>query len=292
MKKLFEYSDKLNSPFEAFLFDTHASHFPVHPHWHYFVEIIYILEGSVQVNYKNKAVTATEGSLVLFHPQVVHSIYTNNNEYCKYGVLKFDINRLNITNSYSPKLSQIISCARDDDKADVFFTSDELKDFSINEIFFDCLREIKDKNYGYDMIVQAKLLTLMVELLRIWRKHGFDTDNVAVSGTKMESIHTITEYIDSHFTQQIMVQDLAEKCSMSYSYFARLFKELYGQSCKEYIEFVRICRVEDMLLFTNHDLNYISQETGFSDCSHLIKVFKKIKGITPKRYRLQRRPKN
>ncbi|WP_312372455.1 AraC family transcriptional regulator [Lachnoclostridium sp.] len=30
----------------------------------------------------------------------------------------------------------------------------------------------------------------------------------------------------------------------------------------------------------------MSQETGFFDCSHLIKAFKKVKGITPKQYRL------
>ena len=35
------------------------------------------------------------------------------------------------------------------------------------------------------------------------------------------------------------------------------------------------------------DLTYISQETGFSDCSHMIKTFRKYKNITPKQYRLQ-----
>lgn len=47
---------------------------------------------------------------------------------------------------------------------------------------------------------------------------------------------------------------------MSYSYFAKNFHQLYGQSCKQYIEFVKVCKVEDFLLFTDFDLNYISQE--------------------------------
>ena len=32
---------------------------------------------------------------------------------------------------------------------------------------------------------------------------------------------------------------------------------------------------------TNLDLTSISNETGFADCSHLIRTFKKWKGVTP-----------
>ena len=63
------------------------------------------------------------------------------------------------------------------------------------------------------------------------------------------------------------------------------FKELYGISCKEYICRVRIAKVEHYLRFTNEDLTYVSQETGYSDCSHMIKEFKAVKGITPGKYR-------
>ncbi len=289
MQELFEYSDKLNSPYEAFLFDTNKTNFPVRPHWHYFAEIIYILEGSVIVSSINDIRTASEGTLVVFHPQTVHSIYPDGDRYCRYAVLKFDVNRLNMSNSYSPKLSYILAAAKDDPCADFLFDNSELNAIAIQEIFMSCIHEIDEKNYGYDLIIQANLSTLLVELIRIWRKKGLDTDHISVSHVEAESIHTITEYIDSHFSEPLKVQLLADKCGMSYSYFARLFRQLYGQSCKEYIEFIRICKAEDMLLFTNLDLSYISQETGFSDCSHLIKTFKKLKGITPKQFRMKMR---
>ncbi|MGN1090834.1 MAG: helix-turn-helix domain-containing protein [Huintestinicola sp.] len=50
-------------------------------------------------------------------------------------------------------------------------------------------------------------------------------------------------------------------------------------------------KAEELLLFTDYDLNYISQETGFSDCSHLIKSFKKYRGITPKQFRMKKSSK-
>ena len=79
--------------------------------------------------------------------------------------------------------------------------------------------------------------------------------------------------------------NIAKECGMSYSYFAKKFSSVYGKTCKEYIEEMRFIKVEDFLLFTDFDLNYISQETGFSDCSHMIKCFKRHKGITPKKFR-------
>ena len=85
------------------------------------------------------------------------------------------------------------------------------------------------------------------------------------------------------------VTEIAEKCGMSYSYFAKKFREVYGMSCKEYIERMRIFKAEEFLLFTDHDLSYISQETGFSDCSHMIKSFKNLRGITPKQFRMNGR---
>ena len=47
--------------------------------------------------------------------------------------------------------------------------------------------------------------------------------------------------------------------------------------------------VEQFLLLTDMDLSRISKETGYADCSHMIKNFKRLMGITPGQYRLQRR---
>ena len=41
MNSLFEYTDTLNAPYEAFLFDASKEVFPVRSHWHYFMEVMY-----------------------------------------------------------------------------------------------------------------------------------------------------------------------------------------------------------------------------------------------------------
>ncbi len=287
MQYLFEYSDTLNSPYEACLFDTTVLPFPVRPHWHYFMEMVYMREGTGLIDSDGKSYVLEEGDMILFHPECVHAIYTATNFPLKYEVLKFDVNKLYTENSYAPKLRVILGSANKDSSAPTFFKAEELKGIPVTEIFEECRKELEQKDYGYDIVVHNKICYLLVNLIRIWREKGFDTDVAVTTATDADSIHSITAYIDSHAGEAIRVEDLAEMCNMSYSYFAKNFKQYYGRSCKEYIEFIRICKAEDMLLFTDFDLNYISQETGFSDSSHLIKIFKKWKGITPKQFKLQ-----
>src|SRR5699024_11687893 len=74
MKPIFEYNDTLNNPYEAFLFNSQTNPFPITPHWHYFIEIIYLLNGDACVQSGTQTFILQPGDLLIFHPQVIHSI--------------------------------------------------------------------------------------------------------------------------------------------------------------------------------------------------------------------------
>ncbi len=291
MNSLFEYSDSLNAPYECFIFDTRLHAFPIRPHWHYFVEILFILEGSAMVACNQDTYVLDEGDMILFLPQQIHSIYSTSNAPIRYYVLKFDINQLAPSSSAMGttfsgiNFPSLFRGANDNPNAPLYFSADTLAPYAVEQLFAACYEEGAQQEYGYRIQMQSYINCLLVYVLRIWRQNGFDTDYALALPQKEDSIHTITEYIDTHAHESLKVEDLAEICHMSYSYFAKSFRELYGQSCKKYIEFIRLSKAENLLLFTNMDLNYISQETGFSDCSHFIKAFRSKHGITPKQFR-------
>ena len=144
-----------------------------------------------------------------------------------------------------------------------------------------------NQSYGSNQLIQTKINELLIEIIRFWIHDGFLMENAAFHEEDY-TIYTITEYIDKHLDTGLTVPDVAKACNMSYSYFAKKFPAVYGKTCKEYMEEMRLYKVEEYLLFTNFDLNYIAQETGFADCSHMIKSFKKKHGITPKKFRTER----
>lgn len=286
MNTLFEKSDCLNSPLEAFFFDSDNERYPVKAHWHYFCEMLYILSGNGYILCNEKEYTIKPGDFVFFHPQAVHAIYSDGP--ISYQVIKFNIGLLKSAGSHMPSFSRLSAAAAISDKAPIILPETAFAGLSVKEIFETCIHEMQEKQYGYDLCIQSHLTNLLTHLFRIWRANGFDTDLAVQPPSDHQTLFSIAEYIDENLSQPLHVEELAEKCSMSYSQFTRQFRELYGRSCREYIEFIRISRVKDLLLFTDSDLSFISQETGFADCSHLIHTFKKVEHITPKQYRLRR----
>ena len=289
MEYLFEYSDMLNAPVEAFLYDTRKHPFPIQSHWHYFIEIIYVMEGTACITCNQSTYILNPGELIFLPPQAIHAIYTTTPFPLTYTVLKFDSNHINLSGDYLPKIGSLFRSTLRKQNIPLIFSQEDFTGFSLSDFFEKCVTEIDTKEYGYDSFLASYISMFLIELLRIWRAQGFISESETYEQKEDYSIHDILMYIDSHSHEKIEVQKLASMCHMSYSYFAKTFHRLYGQSCKEYIEFVRLSKVENLLLFTDYDLNYISAETGFADCSHLIRVFKRKYHTTPKQFRLEHR---
>lgn len=155
----------------------------------------------------------------------------------------------------------------------------------ILNIINDIVTEYQSKDTMHMLAVQSGIHSL---LILIARKTGKTTtvQREKHNDTNLSFYH-ILEYIDTHSNEHLEVKKLADKCHMSYSNFARLFHENYGRSCKEYILYIRLNKAQDLLLNSDFDLNYIAQETGFFDCSHFIRTYKKWRGITPKQERMK-----
>ena len=65
MHSLFEKQDSLNAPVETFIYDTEKMPFPVKPHWHYFAEFLYILDGSAEVTCDGRSCTVKKDEFII-----------------------------------------------------------------------------------------------------------------------------------------------------------------------------------------------------------------------------------
>lgn len=286
MNYLYEESDFLNRPYEAFVYDTKRQTFPVVRHWHHYVELIYITEGSILVNSNEREFCLKQDDMFLFHSGDVHSIYGSSEEKAKYLGLKFDVGRLAIKSSYTPRFAFFLKKVRGIDPSLSYFSSAETTKRDIVSRFLTVKKELDEQQIGYDVRVHAEISSILVDIVRMWTLRGVNLDvtDVVINDDEI-TLRSAMEYMDSHLTTKITVASLANRCNMSYSHFAKRFKEVYGRSCKDQLELLRIEKAEEMLKMTDASLNEISQELCFSDCSHFIRTFKKWKGVTPGKYR-------
>lgn len=289
MKPYFEYSDTLNSPYEAFIFEAeHSGIFPVRSHWHYFIEILYMIEGQAYVEAGKETCVLEPGDLIIFYSQVPHSIYLSGSFPLHYYVLKFDPMHLDIPSSSLPGISDILRMAESEPKVRCYFRRKELEHTRMKALFDRAVDVVTHKKFGYDIQAHSLYCMIISELLSIWYKNGFRIHKIPADNSDQKALVSAAQYINCHYPEEIRVEQLAALAGMSYSSFAAKFHRYYGMPCSTYIRKVRISHVEDLLLQTDYDLTYISQETGFCDCSHLIRAFRKEKGTTPKQFRFSR----
>jgi AraC-like DNA-binding protein len=288
MSSLFEKQDSLNSPIETFLFDSVKNPLPVRQHWHYFAEFLYVVSGTAAVTCDDLSCSVSAGELIILYPSAVHSVYSTDSEPLQFIGLKFDPVIFPNTSSYAPSVTAVFRYARANDMQ-IHFGAEQAESLNCREIFYDCLKETEQFLYGRDIMLRANIYKIIFGIIRLWVDAGLDMNRCPVNTANIYGIENIAEYIDKRLEEKIRVADIAEKCHMSYSGFAAKFREQYGMSCKEYIERMRIFKSEEYLLFTDHDLTFISQQTGFSDCSHFIRTFRKYRGQTPKQFRMKSR---
>ncbi len=291
MDDLFEYSDSLNAPFQTFKGNWRV----VKPHWHYFTEMVYVVKGVLYTEVDNHQYTLNPGDMIIYHPKQIHSFLdfptknadNQDDELLFYGI-KFDDMILSNTTPGSPKLPKLLANITNDDTPYNLITAEELKYNPVKLFFENCIWETNNKQFGYDIKVASMISLIITELMRIWLRRGMELSTQTTFDQFSSKDFSVLEYIDKHSSENISIEELASKCGMCYSNFAKQFKAQFGKTCKEYIEFVRICKADTLLLYTNKTLDYISQETGFTDASHFIRTYKKIKGTTPKQRRLSK----
>lgn len=99
-------------------------------------------------------------------------------------------------------------------------------------------------------------------------------------------INRAIEYIESHLSQSLDRDTIADIVHLSPSHFSVLFKEVIGQTFTEYLTHLRIERAKHFLGNPEYNIEQIAEKVGFSDESYFTLVFKKLTGVTPSRYRL------
>ena len=95
------------------------------------------------------------------------------------------------------------------------------------------------------------------------------------------------EYISSHLSERISLEQLADFVNLSPSYLSTLFKQEMRETVSDYITKIRIETAKNMLNHSEYSYAQISSALAFSSQSHFTKVFRQKTGYTPREYRMQ-----
>lgn len=98
-------------------------------------------------------------------------------------------------------------------------------------------------------------------------------------------LQRIAEKIRDEFDQLIRTKDLAQEVGVHPVYLARIFRKYYGCSIKSYLQKLRIERAIQELSEQKKSVVDIALDAGFSDQSHLSRIFKRDLEMSPAAFR-------
>lgn len=112
-------------------------------------------------------------------------------------------------------------------------------------------------------------------------------DSAAAVGSERfsEVIRWSIRYLHTHYAERITLKDISQKVHLSASYFGKMFKEETGDTFVAYLNRVRIERSKELMLRKRVRLTDVAQAVGFEEQSYFTRVFKRVVGVTPTRYR-------
>ncbi len=111
------------------------------------------------------------------------------------------------------------------------------------------------------------------------------TPVVYKGGLPAYRLRRVLEYIAAGLDTNISLSQLAETAGMSPHYFSELFKQSTGQTPHNYVLGKRIERAKQTLRDPERSVLDAGLEAGFQNHSHFSRMFRKIEGISPSRFR-------
>jgi len=153
-----------------------------------------------------------------------------------------------------------------------------VSNIGLKKDLIDLFREMtiswSNQEEGYIMRTRALLMLILSRLRDILL---YKTGNT----TGDYRINKAVNHIVIHYSDNLMVKDLAELVHLDKVYFGHLFKKQTGKTVHRYITQIRVRNAENMLQSGNYKVSEVAEHCGFSDVVHFYNSFRQIRGFPP-----------
>jgi AraC-like DNA-binding protein len=251
------------------------------PHYHKYVELVYVLNGTLIADLGTNAHVLNKGDYIVIPPKTPH-IFNFESADFEYYCIKFlpDIlfSSLQTANEYEYilNLTELLP-----NRSPVLHDAEQHTLQHIAEAF----RAFNDYSYSSELIIRAEVIHICADIMQLWKKQGQIISVTAKSSKNIiEMIKNVVE-ATREARGCLKTHDAASLCGYSSGHFSRAFKTVMGMTFSEYAKFVKIAEAERLLKCTDISITDIAQTLNYATASHFIEDFRASKGISPLKYR-------
>lgn len=249
------------------------------PHLHNDFEICVIIDGTVNVLTGSETSSVSKDGIILFNQSQPHEIRSVRQNAL---ILSVQISH-KFCDDYFPGLKNI-----EFDVTDLASQLDTKQQTTLRNLLTDAALHYFQKDFGFELNCMGLLNMLFYQLLNLVPYHTISDAERSLSLKKNKRLKRILDYAEDHYTEKLLLTDIAQSEDLSLNYLSHLFKNSFSITFQQYVNNLRIEKAKQLILNSDMKLLDICMECGFSDGKYMNRLFCQQYGCTPKEYRKSR----
>lgn len=250
----------------------------VSKHWHTSIELLLVLEGSIDISVNGNSYHLKEEDVILINSNNIHEIQAPE------GAIMIALQiKLSMFKQFNTDLNSLtfnLNSAEDNNYE---------RYNSIRSAIASLIQSNAYHSDGTDYRNYSLSYYLIAQLLDNFK--GASTSNIFSKNKHMERLTQIINYINIHYNENLTLNDLAERENLSISYLSQFFTKYMGVKFTNYYTKVKLEHSISDLLNTNDSIESISVRHGFTESHAFVRAFKKHYNMLPSTYRKENKVK-
>ena len=230
-------------------------------------QLLYIVSGKGHFYFKGEDRVVYAGRMVLIQPR-------QEQRYDYYGEDKPEVYWVHFTGSDVKNILRRYQIPMDDP---IFYSG---ASSTYAYLFKEMIHELQTCRTGYE-----ELLTMYLKQIFLLVQRTRQEERSTVSTYIQEEMEYARRYFNEHYNEPISIQEYAESRNMSVCWFQRNFKQIVKHTPMQYLLTIRVNNAASLLETTNYGLAEIATIVGYEDPLYFSRLFRKIKGVSPRDYR-------
>lgn len=247
-------------------------------HHHDFYEVYFFLSGNVKYNIESRSYLLTPGDVLLISPMELHQPM--------FGAEQRDYERIvlwidrQFLEGFSLPGQSFTACFDTSDPGHTNLLRPEgvARQF-LTYLLEQLMMEVAREDPYREIAALTYLAQVLISLNRLARQQKKDNLMAAPDS----AVYNVLGYINEHYSEDLTLDDLANKFFVSKYHLSREFQRLVGTSVHRYIVQKRLVMAKQMLS-DGTPSSEVYQHCGFGDYSNFYRAFKAEYQISPKEF--------